>query len=278
MSPERTTDSTRRFPGRVLSSSSPAAVLSRRDRLLILGCIVLSTLLAWAYLFHLDRQMPAGMEYDKMMSAMGMQMNMPWRPADFFLTFAMWVVMMVGMMAPSAAPMLLLFAAARGGRGKRGLPLTTLAFALGYMAVWAGFSVGTTAAQWGLHQAAMLSAGMASSSGRLSGAILMAAGAYQLTPWKSKCLTHCRSPLGFLMANWRDGMDGAFRMGFRHGAYCLGCCWALMCVLFVVGIMNLIWVAALTGFVLIEKTGPAGTIVARVAGTAMFVLGVTAIV
>jgi len=262
----------------VLSPSSPAAVLSRRDRFLILGCIVLSTLLAWAYLFHLDRQMSAGMEYDKMMAAMGMRTNMPWAPADFFFTFAMWAVMMVGMMAPSAAPMLLLFAATRAGRGKRSLPLTTLAFALGYISVWASFSAGATVAQWGLHQAAMLSAVMASSSGRLSGAILMAAGAYQLTPWKSKCLTHCRSPLGFLMTNWRDGSDGAFLMGFRHGAYCLGCCWALMCVLFVVGIMNLIWVAALTGFVLIEKLGPAGTIVARVAGTAMFVLGVMAIV
>jgi predicted metal-binding membrane protein len=251
-------------------------VLSRRDRFLILGCVVLSTLLAWAYLLHLDRQMSAGMEYDKMMAAMGMHVNTRWRPADFFFTFAMWAVMMVGMMVPSAAPVLLLFAAAGAGRGKR-MPLTTLLFALGYIAVWVSFSVGTTAAQWGLHQTAMLSAVMASSSGRLSGAILMAAGAYQLTPWKGKCLTHCRSPLGFLMTNWRDGAGGAFRMGFRHGAYCLGCCWALMCVLFVVGVMNLIWVAALTGFVLIEKTGPAGAIVARVAGAAMFVLGVVAI-
>jgi len=190
----------------------------------------------------------------------------------------MWAVMMVGMMAPSAAPMLLLFAAAQAGRNKRGLPLTTLAFALGYIAVWASFSVGATGAQWGLHQAAMLSAVMASSSGRLSGAILMAAGVYQLTPWKSNCLTHCRSPLGFLMTDWRNGTGGAFRMGFRHGAYCLGCCWALMCVLFVVGVMNLIWVAALTSFVLIEKTGPAGAIVARVAGAAMIAVGVTVIV
>jgi predicted metal-binding membrane protein len=132
-------------------------------------------------------------------------------------------------------------------------------------------------AQWGLHQAAMLSAAMATSSGRLSGAILIVAGAYQLTSWKSRCLTHCRSPLGFLMTNWRDGTIGAFRMGFRHGAYCLGCCWALMCVLFVVGVMNLIWVAALTGFVLIEKIGPAGAIVARVAGAAMVVIGIVAI-
>src|SRR5689334_19503973 len=116
MSPERTTDSTRRFPGRVLNSSSPAAVLSRRDRLLILACIVVTTSLAWAYLFHLEHQMSLDMEHDNMMAAMGMTMDMPWRAADVFFTFAMWAVMMVGMMAPSAAPMLLLFAAARAGR------------------------------------------------------------------------------------------------------------------------------------------------------------------
>ena len=216
------------------------------------------------------------MERDKTMSAMGMTMDMRWSAADVVFTFAMWAVMMVGMMAPSASPMLLLFAAARAGRGQRGVSLETLAFGLGYIAVWAGFSAGATLAQWGLHRAAMLSAAMASSSGRLSGVILIAAGAYQLTPWKSRCLTHCRSPLGFLMTNWRDGTTGAFQMGFHHGAYCLGCCWALMCVLFVVGVMNLIWVAALTGFVLIEKIGPAGAIVARIAGAAMVVLGIVA--
>ena len=221
--------------------------------------------------------MSADMEHDKMMAAMGMTMDMPWSTADIFFTIAMWAVMMVGMMAPSVSPMLLLFAATRAGRGKRGVSLATLTFGLGYIAVWAGFSVVAAVAQWGLHQAAMLSAAMASSSGRLSGAILIVAGAYQLMSWKSRCLTHCRSPLGFLMTNWRDGTIGAFRMGFRHGAYCLGCCWALMCVLFVVGVMNLIWVATLTGFVLIEKTGPGGAIVARVAGAAMVVIGVVAL-
>jgi predicted metal-binding membrane protein len=242
-----------------------------------LTCVVFSTLLAWAYLVHLDRQMSADMEHDKMMAAMGMTMDMPWSASDAFYTFAMWAVMMVGMMAPSVSPMLLLFAATRAGRAQRGVSPATLAFGLGYVAVWTAFSGAAAVAQWGLHQAAMLSAGMASSSGRLSGAILIAAGAYQLTPWKGKCLTHCRSPLGFLMTNWRDGIGGAFRMGFRHGAYCLGCCWALMCVLFVVGVMNLVWVAALTGFVLIEKVGPAGAVVARVAGAVMVVFGIVTI-
>ena len=209
-----------------------------------------------------------------MMAAMGMPMEMPWAASDVFFTFAMWAVMMVGMMAPSAAPVLLVFAAARSGRGEGRLSPAIVVFGLGYFAVWTGFSIGATLAQWGLHQAAMLSPAMASSNSRLSGAILLAAGAYQLTPWKGRCLTHCRSPLGFLMSNWRDGVSGAFRMGFRHGSYCLGCCWALMCILFVVGVMNLLWVAALTAMVLIEKIGPAGMIMARVAGAAMLVLGV----
>lgn len=222
--------------------------------------------------------MSADVEHDKMMAAMGMTMDMPWSAADIFLTFAMWAVMMVGMMAPSALPVLLLFAAARAERVERRVSLATLVFGLGYITVWTGFSAGAALAQWGLHQAAMLSMAMASSSGRLTGAILIAAGAYQLTPWKNRCLSHCRSPLGFLMTNWRDGITGAFQMGFRHGAYCLGCCWALMCVLFVVGVMNLLWVATLTGFVLIEKTGPAGAILARVAGAAMVVLGVVSLV
>jgi predicted metal-binding membrane protein len=122
------------------------------------------------------------------------------------------------------------------------------------------------------------SAGMALSSARLSGVILIAAGIYQLTWWKGRCLTHCRSPLGFLVTNWRDGTNGAFRMGFRHGAYCLGCCWALMCVLLVVGVMNLLWIAALAILVLMEKTGPAGAVVARAAGVVLVAAGVMAVV
>ena len=209
-----------------------------------------------------------------MMVQMGLTMDMSWTAADVFFTFAMWAVMMVGMMAGTAAPVLLLFAAARAGRGGRGMRLAVLMFGLGYMTVWVGFSACAALAQWALHQTALLSPSMAASSPYLASAILIVAGAYQLTPWKGACLTHCRSPLGFLMTNWRDGRLGALQMGVRHGAYCLGCCWALMCVLFVVGVMNLVWVATLTGFVLLEKIGPAGTVVARVAGAAMVIAGI----
>jgi predicted metal-binding membrane protein len=186
----------------------------------------------------------------------------------------MWAVMMVGMMTGTAAPMLLLFAGAQEARGKRAIPVAVTLFGLGYTIVWVGFSAGAALAQWLLHLTAMLTPAMAASNGRLAGGILVAAGAYQLTPVKGLCLTRCRSPLGFLMTNWHPGTLGALQMGLRHGVYCLGCCWLLMCLLFVVGVMNLVWVAALTAFVLVEKIGPFGFIVARVAGAIMIVFGI----
>ena len=257
-------------------SPPTAAGISRRDRLLISTCLVLVSALAWAYLVHLDRQMSAEMEFH---AAMGMSMmDVPWTMADVFLTFAMWAVMMVGMMAGSAVPVLLLFAASRAKRAEPGARSSVLMFGLGYLAVWTGFSACAALTQWGLHEAALLSPMMSASSPYLAGAILIVAGAYQLTPWKWACLTHCRSPLGFLMTHWRDGHSGAFQMGLRHGAYCLGCCWALMCVLFVVGVMNLVWVALLTGLVLIEKVGRTGVMVARWAGVVTVVVGIVKIV
>ena len=255
-------------------SVSPASALSRRDRLFIWICLVLVTVLAWAYLVHLGRQMSPSMAYDSMMADMGMTMDMPWDATDVFFTFTMWAVMMVGMMTGTAAPMLLLFAGAHAARGTRGMPPAVMLFGLGYTIVWVAFSAGAALAQWMLHQTAMLTPAMAASNGRLAGGILVAAGAYQLTPVKGACLTRCRSPLGFLMTNWRAGTLGAVLMGLRHGVYCLGCCWLLMCLLFVVGVMNLVWVAALAAFVLVEKIGPFGLIVARVAGAIMIVVGI----
>ena len=265
------------FPGGA-HSRAPVAIVAPRDRLLISACIALITALAWAYLVHLARQMSVSAEHETMMATMGMTMNMPWTTADFFFTFAMWTVMMAGMMSGSAAPVLLLFAAARAGRGEHRVPLALLIFGLGYLTVWVGFSAAAAIVQWALHQSAMLSPHMAASSRRLAAAIVVGAGAYQLTPVKGACLAHCRSPLGFLMTNWRDGKLGAFQMGIRHGVFCLGCCWALMCVLFAVGVMNLLWVAALTVFVLLEKVAPAGVIAGRVAGAGMIVLGLVAMV
>jgi predicted metal-binding membrane protein len=217
--------------------------------------------------------MSAAMEHDRMMADMGMTMDVPWTAADVFLTFAMWAVMMIGMMAASAAPVILLFAAMRRHRAAQRWPLVVFAFGTGYLLVWIGFSAGAALAQWALRSAAMLTPMMKTSSARLGGVILIAAGVYQLTPFKGACLTHCRSPLGFLMSRWRDGTAGALRMGIEHGTYCLGCCWALMGVLFVVGVMNLVWVAGMAIFVLAEKIAPSGALVARVGGAAMITAG-----
>lgn len=235
-------------------------------------CVVLLTALAWLYLFRLDREMAPMMEHDQMMADMGMAMDMSWTTRDVMFAFVMWSVMMVGMMTPSAAPAILLYAGAQRGRGTRGVGPIVL-FGAGYLLVWLGFSLVSALVQWALHEAAMLSPAMSMASAGLGGAILIAAGIYQLTPIKGACLRHCRTPLGFLMSHWRDGAGGAIGMGLKHGAYCLGCCWALMTMLFVVGVMNLMWVAALTIFVLVEKLGPAGAVIARVAGVAMIVAG-----
>jgi predicted metal-binding membrane protein len=244
-----------------------------RERLVISICVAAITLLAWAYLIRLARQMSASMEYDTAMAAMGMTMQAPWTALDVWLTFVMWLVMMIGMMTPSAAPLVMLFAAAASSRRERGIPLSTATFALGYLAVWAVFSLGAALAQWGLHEAALMSPEMRTSSPWFGGAILVAAGAYQLMPIKAACLAHCRSPLGFLMTHWRDGSYGAFHMGVRHGIHCLGCCWALMAILFAVGVMNLVWVALLAAFVLVEKLGRAGLTVSRVAAAVLVVFG-----
>ncbi|WP_454754641.1 DUF2182 domain-containing protein [Cupriavidus necator] len=252
----------------------PAAELISRDRILVWASIGVITVLAWGYLFYLDHQMASALQYDSMMAAMGMSTQRSWTGADVFLTFAMWVVMMAGMMTGSAAPVMLLYAGLHARQSGHRAPLIVLPFGFGYLAVWVGFSACATLAQWALHENAMLSPVMAVSSQQVGGAILCLAGAYQLTPLKRVCLLHCRSPLGFLMTNWRDGKLGALEMGVRHGAFCLGCCWALMCVLFVTGVMTLLWVAMLALLVMLEKLGPAGAHLARFSGVAIIAVGV----
>lgn len=254
-------------------ASPPVPALHRRDRALIVTCIVLITALAWAWLVRLNRQMAGTAREDTLMAGMGMVMNQPWGAGDLLLTFVMWSVMMVGMMAVSALPVLLLFARMRARQPDWAPVPAVLSFGLGYLVVWLGFSACATLAQWALHERALLSPAMATSSTLLAGLILITAGAYQLTPLKASCLSRCQSPLGFLMSHWRDGAGGAFQMGLRHGIFCLGCCWALMTLLFVVGVMNLAWVAALTLFILAEKIGPAGAWVSRAGGAILIVLG-----
>ena len=256
-----------------LVHTSPLAAVPARDRYLISVCLAIITGLAWAYLVYLARHLPSARDSARMAAAMGMPVDRSWTPLDGLFTFAMWAVMMVGMMAPSAAPVLLLFAAGRRSRDKRRLPLAVLMFGLGYLAVWAGFSVAATFGQWALQRASLMAETMRVSEAWLAAAILVGAGLYQLTPLKGACLTHCRSPLGFLMTNWRDGTVGALRMGTRHGMFCVGCCWAVMAVMFVVGIMNLAWVASLAALVLIERVTPLGFLVSRLGGLTMLGYG-----
>jgi predicted metal-binding membrane protein len=198
----------------------------------------------------------------------------PWKIIDVLLTFVMWSVMMVAMMVPSATPMVLLYAAVDRKRRVERSPLGgTAFFVLGYLLVWTAFSAGATGVQWGLHSAALLSPMMVSTSNLLGGSLLVAAGLFQLTPLKTACLRHCRTPLHFFMGEWREGELGALAMGAKHGAYCVGCCWVLMALLFVAGVMNLLWVAVITVFVLVERGVPGGDVVGRVTGMVLIVAG-----
>lgn len=250
---------------------------ARDDRPLIVTCIVLVSALAWAYLVHVGPEMAAGSASATAMAGMSMTARGAWEPADFLLTFTMWAVMMVGMMGASASPVLL-FAASHARHVDRPVSTVVPPFALGYLTTWLGFSAVATLAHWALSRASLLCTTMAVSSPRLAGGLLVAAGIYQLAPLKRACLTHCETPMAFLMRHWRDGAGGAYRMGVRHGWYCVGCCWALMLVLFVVGVMSLAWVAALTVFILAERIGRAGAFVSRAGGAVMVVLGVVVIV
>jgi predicted metal-binding membrane protein len=176
---------------------------------------------------------------------------------------------------PTAAPMTLIYAAVARKAAMQHNPVApTFVFVAGYVAVWSAFSIAATTAQSLLDRWALLSPMMVSNSALLGGGLLIVAGLYQLTPLKRACLEHCRSPAHFIARHWRGGTPGAFVMGLRHGAYCLGCCWALMALLFVGGVMNLLWVAAIAVFVLVEKTLPFAEIGGRIAGGAMIALGV----
>jgi predicted metal-binding membrane protein len=189
------------------------------------------------------------------------------------LLWAMWAVMMTGMMLPSASPMLLLYGAMARRSAQASAAAAIYAFAAGYLVVWAVFSAGVTAIQRVFAALLLVSPMMEITSSTASAALLLIAGLYQLTPIKLACLRTCQSPLGFLMSRWRKGSSGAFRMGLHHGAYCVGCCWALMLLLFAGGVMNLAVIAALTAFVALEKLAPFGVQGARIAGVLLILTG-----
>ena len=199
-----------------------------------------------------------------------------WAPADFVFMFAMWSVMMVGMMTPSVAPMVLLYAAAGRKAAESGAPFASTGwFFAGYLAVWIAFSALATLAQWVMTDVALLTPMMATASAAFGGVLLVVAGLYQWTQFKTACLRACQSPLGFLTAHggFRAEPRAAVRFGIAHGAYCLGCCFALMILLFVGGIMNLLWIAGLTILILVEKIVPAGRLIPRVSGAVIIASG-----
>lgn len=242
-----------------------------RDQAIVLGGLVGLCLLAWLYLFYLAWMMD-GMQASMAMAKPQVQ---NWTVAEGFFCFIMWAVMMVGMMIPSAAPMIMVFTQTYRKRISRGQPyVPTSLFVLGYLTIWTVFSVAATAAQWGLHTTALLSPTMLkSTSPILGGVILITAGVFQWTDLKQRCLKHCRSPLNFLLNEWRDGRFGAFIMGLNHGLFCLGCCWALMGLLFVTGVMNLLWVSLIGIFVLVEKLVPFERVIGRGVGVLLITWG-----
>jgi predicted metal-binding membrane protein len=277
------------------ASRPPPTVLERllaRDRWLVAIALSVLAALAWVYLIVMARQMASGemsllgmgeMTGATEGSAMPDMPDMPgqrfdaltsapaaWTPRTFVLTFVMWWVMMIGMMIPSAVPMVLMFGAVqRRQLAEQSPALRVAAFTSGYLAVWGAFSVLAAGAQWTLADLAVLAPMQFTANRGLAALFLLLAGIYQLSPLKNVCLRRCRSPAEFLSTHWRQGTGGAFRIGAEHGAFCVGCCWLLMVLLFVGGVMNLLWVAAIAAFVLLEKVIPRGELLARASGVAM---------
>jgi predicted metal-binding membrane protein len=276
-------------------ASAPGAVerLVRRDRVIVVIGLVVLCALAWLWVIRgagmgmsalemtrkglfphlgaasmqIQGAMPAPMPLSDggaMTGASGWMDMAPeaGRTSDFLLVTSMWWVMMIAMMLPSAAPMMLLYAGTvrfAQRKGRMSAPPSTAFFLAGYLVVWLGFSFAAALLQHALVGMGALSGMMLwSTSPWLSASVLALAAVYQVMPLKQACLEHCRSPAHYLSRNWRDGAGGAFRMGVEHGAYCLGCCWVLMLLLFVGGVMNLLWIAALAVFVLVEKLGVPG--------------------
>lgn len=198
--------------------------------------------------------------------------------ASFAAVTAMWVVMMIAMMLPSATPAILLYARVKRGRSEAAVAPTWL-FVAGYLVAWLGFSLAAAAAQLALVDSGWLEAmALRITLPEVAGAALIVAGAYQLSPWKNACLSHCRSPAGFISRYWHPGAVGALRLGLLHGLVCVGCCWLLMILLFVGGVMNFVWVAGLAALVAMEKIAPRGTLIGRAAGLMMIAAGLALVV
>jgi predicted metal-binding membrane protein len=249
-----------------VTAISPFERVLRNDRLVASAGIAFVVLLAWGYLL-------AGAGID--MSMAGMEMDpMPWSVDHALIIFIMWWVMMIAMMVPSAAPTILLFSTIKRKQEPSASASTqAYIFLLGYLLVWAVFSIAAVSVQWVLEILGWISLEMVSSNAILGAVILLAAGLYQFTPIKAACLRYCQTPVIFLSQHWRAGNFGALRMGLRHGTYCVGCCWFLMALLFVSGIMNLLWIAGIALYVGFEKLLPLNRGLSNAAGLALLACG-----
>jgi predicted metal-binding membrane protein len=255
----------------------------RRDRIVVAAALVMVTALAWVYVLWLAADMEMGgmdMTGFRMIPAgMGLMAPAlaPWQAIEFAFVFVMWAVMMVGMMTPSAAPMILIYVGFGRQAKTDGKPFAATGwFAAGYLLTWISFALVATVAQWALEQYALLTPMMESASNFFGGIVLIAAGLYQWTPFKHVCLRQCQSPWLFIQnrGGFRRDAAGSLALGVRHGAYCVGCCWVLMALLFVGGVMNVLWIALITILVFAEKIIPAGQFVSRIAGAGFVLTGI----
>jgi len=247
----------------------------RKDRILLIGGFFVICLLSWAYIIYLVRQMNP-MNMNALFFAM--PMTPAWTAVDFILLFLMWVVMMIAMMMPSVAPLILLYAMVNRQKKQRQSPFVPAGYLLGgYFLVWTLFSLLATILQWGLQQITWLNPDMIITNKILGSIILIGAGLFQFTSLKQSCLRYCRTPVDFLHRHWKENKMGALKMGIENGAYCLGCCWVLMLLLFVCGIMNILWIALISAFVLIEKLLPSKW-VSFIAGAALIAYGIIVLI
>jgi predicted metal-binding membrane protein len=226
--------------------------------------ILTSAGIAWVFLIWIS------LDTDHVFPQLTMPSSAAWSAGNVLAVWLMWAIMMAAMMLPSALPMILTFVDLSKRSGE---PVRGRAFISAYLAIWFGFSSVAMVAQWALQAVGWLNPMITSTSSTFTGSLLLAAGIYQLSPLKRLCLVNCRTPLGFLLGEWRSGAAGAFLMGARHGLFCVGCCWALMALLFVGGVMNLAWVAALSIAVAIEKLLPGGERLSVFSGLALIVAG-----
>jgi predicted metal-binding membrane protein len=269
-----------------LTGDTLLAATLRRDRRVTMASLLGVAALAWAYLVWIAAQMTAadgaaipdmpGMDMSVMDMRAMVPALQPWTPVHFLFVLAMWTVMMIGMMTPSVAPMVLIYQQIARQSASRGNPFAPAGwFASGYLLAWTAFSLLMSLSQLGLESLALLTPMMASASHVFGGALLIAAGVYQWLPIKEACLAQCSAPLSFVQRHGGFQADarGSVRLGLQHGLYCIGCCWALMALLFVGGVMNLLWIAILMLVVLVEKLMPGGRILARIAGLAAVAAG-----